>query len=128
MIYVAAIMNGRYVKIGYCRDGTHERRIAALQTGNPFEIVYLFGIEGTLIQEQELHKALRIALGRIRLPMPPNEWYLSRHPFFKGFMEYLKYGAPAGMAYLDNYNPTVRPGSPKNDKGDITPNLVWPRN
>ena len=128
MIYVASILNGKYVKIGYCRDGTHERRIAALQTGCPFEIVFMFDIEGTLVQEQELHKALRIAFGRVRIPMPPNEWYPAKNPFFKGFIEYLKYGCAAGTAYLDNYNPTIRPGSTKKGKEDLAPNLWWPTN
>lgn len=128
MIYVASILNGKYVKIGYCRDDTQDRRIASLQTGSPFKIEYVFGITGTLVQEQELHKALRIAFGRIRLPMPPNEWYPARNPFFKGFIEYLKYGLPAGIAYLDNYNPSVKQVSSREDRKDVEPNLVWPRN
>lgn len=126
MIYAVYIQDQRFVKVGFCKDGGIERRIAQLQTGNPFEIKLLFHTYGTIVQEKALHSALRVAFGRIRIAMPPNEWYPGTNPFFQGFLEYLKYGPDAGLAYAENYNPSVNRGSPKPDKQNLEPNIRWP--
>ena len=126
MIYVVQIMNGKYVKVGFSKDERPERRIAELQTGNPFEITLRFTTSGTLMQERALHSALTVAFGRIRVPMPPNEWYPGNHPFMRGFLEYLKYGPDAGLAYAENYNPAVKQSGQKEDRTSIEPNIKWP--
>lgn len=126
MIYAVEVLDGKYVKVGFSKDEDPARRIKELQTGNPFEIKLLFTTYGTLMQEQALHSALRVAFGRIRIPMPPNEWYPARNPFFQKFLEYLKYGPDAGVAYLENYNPAVKQPGSKEDKTSVEPNIKWP--
>jgi hypothetical protein len=126
MIYAVGIQEGKWVKIGYSKEEDPTRRISELQTGNPFEIKAVFVTYGTLRQEQALHSALRVAFGRIRIPMPPNEWYPARNPFFAKFLEYLKYGPDAGLAYLENYNPAIKQPSSNEDKQDVAPNIRWP--
>lgn len=126
MIYAIEILDSKFIKIGYSKDEDATRRISELQTGNPYELKLLFTTYGTLIQEQALHSALKVAFGRIRIPMPPNEWYPGKNPFFQGFIEYLKYGPDAGLAYLENYNPALKQGSTKEGKEDLTANIKWP--
>ncbi len=126
MIYAVQILDNKFVKIGYSGDEDATKRIAQLQTGSPFEIKLLFTTYGSLQQEQSLHAALKVAFGRIRIPMPPNEWYPGKNPFFTGFLEYLKYGPDAGLAYLENYNPAIKQGSTKEGKEDVSPNIKWP--
>lgn len=126
MIYAVAIMDGKYVKIGFSKDENAEKRIAQLQTGNPFEIKLLFTTFGTLMQEQALHSALATGFGRIRISMPPNEWYPGKNPFFQKFLDYLRFGPDAGLAYLDNYNPAVKQPGKKDDRTSYEPNIKWP--
>lgn len=126
MIYVVQIMDGKYVKVGFSKDENPDRRISELQTGNPFEIQLRFTTSGTLMQEQSLHSALKVAFGRVRIPMPPNEWYPGKSPFMQGFLEYLKYGPDAGLAYLENYNPSVKQSGQKDSKTSTEPNIKWP--
>lgn len=126
MIYVAQILDGAFIKVGFSKEEMPDRRISELQTGCPYQITVIFTTNGTLIQEQELHKTLKKAFGRVRIPMPPNEWYPGKNPFFQGFLEYLKYGVDAGLAYLDNYNPCVKRPSEKQGRGDTEPNFKWP--
>lgn len=126
MIYAVHILEQKFIKVGFTKDEEPDRRVAELQTGNPFEIQVLFTTYGTLMQEQALHSALKVAFGRIRIPMPPNEWYPGRNPFFQGFLEYLKYGPDAGLAYLDNYNPAVKQPGSKKHKTSTEPNIKWP--
>lgn len=125
MIYAVEILDCKFVKIGYSSSDDSAGRIAALQTGNPFEIKKLFTIDGTIRQEQSLHALLNSSFGRLRLPMPPNEWYPGNHPFFKEFLKELQYGFDFGAAYLAKYDPCVKqPGF----KGDgTTPNFKWPK-
>jgi hypothetical protein len=128
MIYAASILDNKFVKIGFSKSEDATKRIAELQTGNPYEIKLLFTTYGTLQQEQSLHASLSVAFGRIRVPMPPNEWYPGKNPFFVEFLEYLKYGPDAGLAFSENYNPAIRQGSTKKGKEDTTPNKKWPLN
>lgn len=126
MIYAVEIMDGKYVKVGFSKDENPEKRIAQLQTGNPFEIKLLFTTYGTLIQEQTIHSALTTGFGRIRIAMPPNEWYPGKNPFFQKFLDYLKFGPDAGLAYLDNYNPATKQPGQKDNKTSYEPNIRWP--
>ena len=103
MIYAVHILNGQFIKIGYCGKFV-EKRIAGLQTGCPFEIKPLFTVEGTLIQEKELHKTLIKTLALRSIRMPPNEWYLGSHEFFMGFLMNLEESVNIGLAYLDNFD------------------------
>ena len=124
VIYAVEIMDSKFVKIGYSNDEDPGRRLAELQTGNPFEIKLLFTTYGTLMQERALHSSLAVAFGRVRIPMPPNEWYPGKNAFFQGFLEYLKYGPDAGLAYAENYNPNVK--QPGKNKDEVKPNIRWP--
>jgi len=124
MIYAVEIKEKRFVKIGYTDSTDAASRIAALQTGNPYEINKLFCVDGTLRQEQALHSALKVAFGRIRIPMPPNEWYPGKSEFFTNFLEYLSYGPDAGLLYLDKYSPNVKQCGKKGN--NVEPNIRWP--
>jgi hypothetical protein len=124
VIYVANILDEKFIKVGFAEDVT--KRIAALQTGNPFKINLTFAVEGTLRQEQSIHAALTTAFGRVRIPCPPNEWYPGRHPITRQFMESLRFGALQGLAFAESYNPAVRqPGKKKG--GHYEPVLRWSR-
>lgn len=125
MIYAVQILDERYVKIGFSSSNDVRERISALQTGSPFEIVPMFTVDGTLMQEQALHSALRCAFGRIRIPMPPNEWYPGKNGFFRQFLRELKFGANNGLAFLDRYNPAVKQPGAKSEIVD--PNYCWGR-
>lgn len=126
MIYAVEILDKKFIKIGFSAIDDVGKRISELQTGNPFLISPVLTTYGTLRQEQALHAALKIAFGRIRIPMPPNEWYPGRNPFISNFLEYLKYGPDAGLALIENYNPAIKqPG--KKIGASVTPTLRWPR-
>lgn len=104
MIYAVHIQDKKFVKIGFCVDLT--QRIRELQTGNPYELVPLFAIPGTLAQEHALHDALRGALQALRQPMPlmrATEWYLGRTEFFLAFLDELRISANRGIAFADVY-------------------------
>lgn len=129
MIYAVHILNCQFTKIGYSANEDVSRRIAELQTGCPFKIEPLFTIAGTLMQEKSLHSALAIAFTQIRIPMPPNEWYPGRNPFFQQFLKELKFGATAGMAFCDSHddlqsNRGVRAGT--TPRHNLKKNLRWP--
>ena len=123
MIYVASILDGKFVKVGFCKDDDPSVRIAQLQTGNPFKINLVFCVPGTLIQEQAIHSSLRVAFSRIRVPMPPNEWYPGHH-FMREFMKELVLGANVGLAFSEAYNPSVRQFGAKECGQE--PNIRWP--
>ncbi len=75
MIYFLSIMDGEYIKIGYT-SRVIEKRLAALQTGNPFEIKLIFSIDGSLKQEKEVHCRLKEVFERLEVfSNPVNEWY-----------------------------------------------------
>ena len=123
MIYAVEILERRFIKIGYSASDDVTERIAALQTGNPFEIRPLISVRGTLMQEQSLHGALRVAFARTGMPVPPNEWYPGRHPFFVGFLNELEFGFDAGITFLHKMDPAVR--QPGKD-GERHLKLQWP--
>lgn len=124
MIYVATILNNQFVKIGFTSEDDANNRISSLQTGNPFKINVLFTIQGSISQEQEMHKALYKAFTRIRIPMPPNEWYPGKNFFMQEFLENLVFGFDFGIAYLDKYDSNVKQPSPKRES--ISVNYKWP--
>jgi len=123
MIYAVEILNCKFVKIGFADDV--ERRIAGLQTGSPFKINLLFAVSGTLRQEKAIHAALTAAFARIRIPMPPNEWYPGRNTFFKFFLSELKRSANFGLKHAENWNVAVNQPS-EHWTIDIAPNVRWP--
>jgi hypothetical protein len=103
MIYVLQVDNHRWVKVGYTGHDDVAKRIAQLQTGNPYPITAVMTVEGTLAEEQALHAALREALLRMHLTPAMNEWYPGRHHFMKGVMYELKHGPRAATAFADGY-------------------------
>lgn len=125
MIYAAEILDNKFVKIGFSDGPDASRRIASLQTGCPFQIKPLFVIPGTLRQEQSLHAALSVAFGRIRIPMPPNEWYPGRNPFFAEFLANLRLGFDVGLAHAEKFNPSVRQSGQAGARS-TEPNIKWP--
>ncbi len=129
MIYAVHILQLQFVKIGYSQHEDVKKRIAELQTGCPFEISPLFTIDGTLLQEKALHAGLQEAFAQIRVPMPPNEWYPGRNPFFQRFLNNLKFGADLGLSFCHRNDDLqfargVRPGS--TERHNLKPNLKWP--
>jgi len=126
MIYAVGIMERKYMKIGYTAESDVDRRISELQTGCPFQIQERFVIDGTLRQEQSLHDALRRAFGRIRIPIPPNEWYPARNTFFTNFLKELEFGFDCGFAFLTQYDPSHKRPSTRPDRQDVLPNFKWP--
>lgn len=127
MIYAVEIQDKKFVKIGYSSNEDVNARIAALQTGNPFEIKPIFTTFGSLMQEKTIHAELTTAFGRIRVPMPPNEWYPGRAPFFVGFLDYFKYGPDAAIAYLQHYSPEMKQPSNRPGRTNVSPNYLWGR-
>lgn len=123
MIYAIQILDGEFVKIGFSSNDDVEARLASLQTGSPFKLEPVFTITGTLRQEQTVHALLSRAFHRIHVPTPPNEWYPGRVPMFSGFLEYLRYGFEPGIAYLENFDPTLKLPGKKGDHGNIN---KWP--
>ena len=106
MIYVLKILDGEFIKIGYADDVESRRR--SLQGGNPFEIVKLFAIEGTLIQEQQIHRALNQMYVRTGFPRIPNEWYHSGDnrvgAFFElVFFKMLTEGINSAISHIEEY-------------------------
>jgi len=124
MIYVIQILNNKFIKIGFSKYDDVSYRISELQTGNPYEIKPVFTTFGTLIQEKELHRSLLVAFTRIRIPIPPNEWYPGKAPMFQEFLGYLKYGPNAGMAFLDKYNQSIK--QPGHGETSLYPTIRWP--
>lgn len=122
MIYVVSVQSGKYVKVGFTNK-TFEERIAQLQTGNPQLIKKVLTVEGTLIQEQELHKALKAAFTKCNIPIPNNEWYPGKHPMMQNFLQNLYFGCNAGLTFLDQYNPAIRRVSPKH--GEPQKRYMW---
>jgi hypothetical protein len=117
MIYAVEILDRKFVKIGFSANEDVAMRIASLQTGCPFEIKPILTTFGSLLQEQALHASLLVAFNRIRVPVPPNEWYPGLHPFMKEFVEYLRYGPDAALALAEHKNPAVRQFSTKTKRG-----------
>lgn len=130
MIYVAKIQDGKFIKVGFSGAKSVSERLSTLQTGCPYKIDEVFCIEGTLMQEQAIHGALKAAFARVRIPMPPNEWYPGKTPFFKEFLENLKYGFDFGLTFLEKYNVAVKQPSTKIRKNKANPNyepqMRWP--
>lgn len=124
MIYAVHILDRKFVKIGFTASDDVQERISQLQTGNPYFIEPILTVDGSLIQEKELHKTLVKAFTRIRIPIPPNEWYPGKNPFFKGFLDHLKHGANTGLMYLDQYDQSVK--QPGKNMTSLEPNLKWP--
>lgn len=130
MIYVVQIQGGKYIKVGYSKADSSCERIAALQTGSPYQIEELFCVDGTLMQEKALHSALRSAFARVMMPMPPNEWYPGKNHFFKEFLSNLKFGFDMGLSFIEKYNVSVKQPSVKNrvkkKTSNYEPNIRWP--
>lgn len=124
MIYAVHILNQKFVKIGFSDQSDIALRIAQLQTGNPYQILPLFEIDGGLIQEKAIHYALARGFTRVRIPMPPNEWYPGRNPFFQKFLDELKFGTASAILYLEKYDSSVKQPSAKH--GQALPNIKWP--
>lgn len=124
MIYAVHVLDSKFVKIGFTKSTNIHERIAALQTGCPYEINLLFAVEGTIMQEQTLHKALFDALTRIRIPMPPNEWYAGRGHFMQSFLDELQFGVNNAIAFCDSYNQNVK--QPRKGETSVEPNVKWP--
>lgn len=74
MIYFARMRNGGPIKIGYTTDV--KSRFCALQTSAPTTLVCLRLIEGTIKEEQEIHRKFH----RIR---KHGEWFRSTLPLTK---------------------------------------------
>lgn len=126
MIYIAEILDGSYVKIGFSDDV--EARIAQIKTGNPFEVKLIAKIPGTLLQEKEAHKALKTAFGRCNIPVPPNEWYPSRSNVIKKFSEMaVLYGINHALASIDSWNPSVNTNEMNLETRSYEPKLQWPQ-
>ncbi len=125
MIYIASIQSQKFIKVGYADNV--QRRLGELQAGCPYQITALAICDGTLRQELSLHAALRQAFGRIRIPMPPNEWYPGKHPIMRGFTEEIRlYGFAAGYSFVERFNPSIKqPGLKKG--GSFDPVLRWPK-
>jgi len=99
MIYVLSIGPGKLIKIGYTGKSVEER-IAQLQTGCPFPITPLFTVDGNIYQEKEIHKSLKKALNRWKVPQS-GEWYPGKNHIVKEFLVNLAYGCEVGLAFLD---------------------------
>lgn len=86
MIYFLSILDGEFIKIGYTSQKI-EKRKAALQTGNPYEIKLIFRVDGTLKQEKEVHRSLEKVFERLKVfNNPVNEWYPGENSIIKMFM------------------------------------------
>lgn len=101
MIYAVHILNQKFVKVGYTASDDVTRRVAELQTGNPFEIRVLRIFPGNMAREQELHWLLKEAFLRLNMPVPANEWYPGLHPLFRGFLQAADESLSASVAYLN---------------------------
>lgn len=86
MIYFLSVLGSEFIKIGYTAQDI-EKRKSALQTGNPFEIKVIFTVDGTLLQEKEIHRSLKEVFERLKVfNNPVNEWYPSGNPIIKLFI------------------------------------------
>jgi len=86
MIYFLSALGSEYIKIGFTAQDI-EKRISALQTGNPLEIKMMFTVDGTLKQEKEIHRSLKEVFTRLKVfSNPVNEWYPSDNPIIKMFI------------------------------------------
>lgn len=116
MIYAVHILDGQYIKIGFC-SGSVEARIATLQTGSPFKIEKLFVVDGSLRQEKHLHYLLAQALKDRGIGgMPPNEWYLGASPFLIGLLFNLRISVTRAFAYLEETPPMQKEIEARNRK------------
>ena len=106
MIYFLSISNGEYIKIGYTGQAI-EKRKAALQTGNPYEIEIMHTTEGSIKEEKEIHKCLNEMFTRLKVfNNPVNEWYPGDNPIIKTFIGNVK---THGIIYaLKNIRSIVR--------------------
>lgn len=125
MIYAVEILGRMFIKFGFCKADDAQARIATLQTANPFEIRLVGLTEGTLMQEKALHSSLTSAFARLRIPMPPNEWYPGRVQFMRDMVEVMPFGAGQMLALSEKFSPTLDMGSQKKNK-DLLPNIRWP--
>lgn len=90
MIYFLSVLSGEYIKIGYTAQCVDKRK-AALQTGNPYEIEILFTVDGTLKQEKEIHRSLTDVFSRLKVfNNPVNEWYPGKNPLIVTFINNVK--------------------------------------
>lgn len=126
MIYAVEILDRMFVKIGFCKAEDAQSRIATLQTGSPFEIKLIGLTDGTLMQEKAIHASLTVAFSRIRVPMPPNEWYPGRIPLMRELVDVMPLGANQMLALSEKYSPAVNQGSARRTT-DFRPNLMWPK-
>jgi len=125
MIYAIQILDGKFVKIGFSASETTQSRIASMQTGCPFEITEIFTVDGTIRQEKEIHKTLLCAFAKIKVPVPPNEWYPGQNPVFVGFLKALEISANQGISYCDEI---VRKFERPGEKTVFDePNIKWPK-
>lgn len=126
MIYALEILHREFVKIGYTSREQLRMRIAQLQTGSPYEIKPICIVEGTLQQEQMVHQALRVGFGRIRIPVPPNEWYPGKPPFMREVVASLAAdGVKQMLALLDRYSPSVKQPGHCGDASNFDLKLRW---
>ena len=129
MIYVVEILERKFIKIGFANNVS--QRIAELQTGNPFKINVVWASEGTLLQEQEIHRTLTARFGRIHVSCPPNEWYPGRLPLITNFIEEFRISVTGAIAFANSYGNGNKKwmggvrNKPKHEFND-TPKLVWP--
>lgn len=129
MIYAVSILKRQFVKVGFSANDDVARRISELQTGCPFKIDPVLTTFGNIQQEKRVHAALSMCFAQIRLPMPPNEWYPGRNGFFKEFLDYLKYGPEAAVAFCEHYDPAIGFRGVRADskpRSMWTPNYKWP--
>ena len=128
VIYAVEILDQMYVKIGYSKAENVQTRLANMQVDCPFQIKIVALVEGSLMQELALHASLRVAFGRIRVPMPPNEWYPGRLPFMAEFLKQMRlFGANTAMAFSEKYNSAIKqPGFGGGSPSDFLPIIRWP--
>lgn len=98
MIYALHILDQKYIKIGFTEADDALPRIAALQTGNPFEIKLMFTTWGSLPQERTIHSVLKRAFAIAGISIPPNEWYPNGSGLFTGFLTELELRGPERAA------------------------------
>jgi len=110
MIYVLQIEDHRFVKIGFTSSSDVSGRVATLQTGCPYEIKPVMTVDGSLAEEKSLHRELELALGMLRLPAPPNEWYPGKHFFMRLVLAELRFGAQTAITFIRAYLESRRCG------------------
>jgi hypothetical protein len=70
MIYVVWAKGTNYIKLGYTKDATANRRMSQLQIGCPYELELVVFAEGTESDEWEFHHILTNAGRHLR-----GEWF-----------------------------------------------------